>query len=208
MILSDLDTAANAYSPLANNYLDTYLEFISDIGSPYTIRPQLALQDEKNVNTSYGSLPIDLRLTTENRSVGYCNTPLYSDAGGDCYADNPYYSAMRWKNSSVSISTGTWHHIEVYLKMNPISGGKGQSNGIMQEWIDGTQVINNTNMVYRTGQHPTMKWAQFVLGPYIGDGSPIAQTMWIDELTLATSPPNANTSITSPGGLTIKSVTP
>ncbi|MDD2272139.1 MAG: hypothetical protein PHP95_11015 [Desulfuromonadaceae bacterium] len=203
-ILSDLDDSANAYSPLANNYLQTYVEFLSDIGSPYTIRPQLAIQDEKRVNTSNGAPPNNLTAVTENRSVAYCNTPVSAGATGTCYADNPYYSANTWKASTASVSANAWHHVEVYLKMNSIIGGKGQSNGIMQEWIDGVQVINQSNVLYRTNQDATKKWAQFVLAPYIGDGSPITQSMWIDELTVGTLPPSNTTTLSAPTGLTVK----
>lgn len=203
-ILSDLDNTANIYSPLANNYLDTYVEFLSDVGSPYTIRPQLAIQDEKRVNTSNGALPNNLAAVTENRSVAYCNNPVPSGAIGTCYADNPYYSANNWVASNASVSTNAWHHVEVYFKMNSISGGKGQSDGIMQEWIDGVQVINHSDVLYRTNQDATKKWAQFVLAPYMGDGSPIAQSMWIDELTVGTSPPTSKTTISAPTGLTVK----
>lgn len=203
-ILSNLDDAANAYSPLANNYLNTYVEFLSDIGSPYAIRPQLAIQDEMRVNTSNGTPPNNLTAVSENRSVAYCNTPVSSGAAGTCYADNPYYSANTWKASTASVSTNSWHRVEVYFKMNSISGGIGQHDGIMQEWIDGVQVINHSDVLYRTNQDATKKWAQFVLAPYIGTGSPIAQTMWIDELTIGTG----RTSIVAPSGLTIKSVTP
>lgn len=206
-ILSDLDNTSSIYSPLANNYLQTYVEFLSDIGSPYTIRPQIAIQDEKRVNTSYGTPPNNLTAVTENRSVAYCNTPVSAGAAGTCYADNPYYSANTWKASTASISTNAWHHVEVYLKMNTISGGKGQSNGIMQEWIDGVQVINRSDVLYRTAQDATKKWAQFVLAPYIGDGSPIAQSMWIDELTAATAPPGS-AAIIAPTGLKIKTIVP
>jgi hypothetical protein len=186
LIPSDLDSD---YTPLANNYLNTYVEFVADTGSPYTIRPLLALQDEMRVNTSNGTLPRNLTAITENRSVAYCNTPVPAGATGTCYADNPYYSANTWKASTSSVSTNSWHHVEVYFKMNTISGGKGQSNGIMQEWIDGSQVINHSDVLYRTNQDATKKWAQFVLAPWIGDGSPIAQTMWLDELTVTTAPP-------------------
>ena len=207
-ILSDLDDAANAYSPLANNYLDTYVEFLSDVGSPYTIRPSIALQDEKRTNTSNGTPPNNLTAVTENRSVAYCNTPIPSGAfGGSCYADTTYYSANTWKATTASISTNAWHHVEVYLKMNSISGSKGQSDGIMQEWIDGAQVINKNNVLYRTNQDATKKWAQFVLAPYIGDGSPIAQSMWIDELSLSTAMPGGS-SVTAPKNLILKSVSP
>jgi len=66
MVPSNLD---NDYCPLANNYLNTYIEFISDIGSPYDIRPSTAIQDSLRVNTNYGNPPINLTTVTENRSV-------------------------------------------------------------------------------------------------------------------------------------------
>lgn len=203
-ILSDLDNTASAYSPLANNYLDTYVEFLADIGSPYTIRPIIAIQDQKRVNTSNGTPPNNLTAITENRSVAYCNTPVSAGATGTCYADIPYYSASTWKASTASLTTNAWHHVEVYLKMNSISGGKGLSNGIMQEWIDGVQVVNRSDVLYRTNQDATKKWAQFVMAPYIGDGSPIAQSMWIDELTVGTSLPLDKATISAPTGLKVK----
>lgn len=208
-ILSDLDSAENSYSPLANNYLDTYLEFIADTTSPYAIRPVIAIQDEKRVNTSFGTPPNDLRATTENRSVAHCNTPVTAGVTGICYADNPYYSANLWKASTASVSPGVWHKVEVYLQMNTISGGKGISDGIMQEWINGSLVINRSDVLYRTAQDATKKWAQFVLAPYMSPsgGSPVAQTMWIDELKVMTAPPSSS-SLTPPAGLTIKSITP
>jgi chitodextrinase len=202
-ILSNLDSA---YSALANNYLDTYIEFVSDVGSPYTIRPQIALQDSLRVNSSLGTPPNNLSSTTENRSVTYCNTPLYSGTTGDCYNSGYWYSANEWKASTASISTNAWHHVEVYIKMNSISGSKGQPDGIMQEWVDGIKVIDHSNILYRTNQDATKKWAQFVLAPYMGDGAPITETMWIDELTVSTASPNSS-SITAPN-VSIKSVNP
>jgi len=200
LIPSNLDSE---YTPLANNYLNTYIEFVSDVGSPYTIRPAIAIQDEKRVNTSNGTPPNNLTAITENRSVAYCNTPVSSGASGICYADNPYYSANTWKASSASVSTNVWHHVEVYFKMNTISGGKGLSNGIMQKWVDGALVINKSDVLYRTNQDATKKWAQFVLAPYIGDGSPIAQSMWIDELTVGTALPSSGT-LQAPTGFSVK----
>jgi len=32
-----------------------------------------------------------------------------------------------------------------------------------------------------------MRFNQFIIAPYIGDGSPVDQTMWVDNLTVATS---------------------
>ena len=40
-----------------------------------------------------------------------------------------------------------------------------------------------------TGAHPTLKFKQIILAPYIGDGSPVAQTVWYDDLIVATAHP-------------------
>jgi hypothetical protein len=184
-LLSDLDST---YAGTAVNYLDIYSEFISDVGSPYAIRPQIASQDTLNTNASLGTPPNDLTATTENRSVNYCNGVKSGQDGGtghDCYSSGPYYySATEWKDTAHSLSTNAWHHVEMYLKMNTISGSVGQTDGIMRKWIDDTLVIEKTNIIYRTNQHPTMKWGQLVLAPYMGDGSPITQTMYIDEFEI------------------------
>ena len=203
-VLSDAD---NAYSGLAVNYLDVYSEFISDIGSPYTIRPSMSVQDTLNTNASSGTPPNNITTITENRSVNYCNGYKAGQDTGtsrECYSVSPYwYSATTWTASSASVSTNAWHHVEVYLKMNSISGGVGQPDGIMQKSIDGVQVINKNNIIYRTNQHSTMKWAQFVIAPFIGDGSPIAQTFWLDDFTLTTAVPNNASVLSKPTGFKI-----
>src|SRR5256712_13153409 len=38
----------------------------------------------------------------------------------------------------------------------------------------------------RTGAHPNMKFKQLIVAPYIGDGSPVDQTMWVDNLPVGT----------------------
>lgn len=205
-LLSDLD---GDYAGMANAYLDTYIEFISDIGSPYAIRPQLAIQDSMRVNYSLGTPPNNLSATTEKRSVGYCNTPLSAGATGDCFTggSNLWWSAATWKNATASIPANAWHKVEVYFKMNTISGNIGQRDGIMQEWIDGVQVINHSDVLYRTNQDATKKFKQFVLAPYIGDGSPIAQTFYIDNLNVWNDIPPSS-SIKSPTGLKVIKITP
>ena len=183
-LLSDVD---GSYQSLNASYLNTYIEFISDIGSPYEIRPQLQFQDVYRVNTGLGSVPNDLSGTTENRSTFYCNqTPPGSPDLVECYSlgGGYYYSAAAWDAATIDVSKNEWHHIEVYYRMNTISGSVGQSDGIMREWIDSVLVVEKTNMLYRTNQHPDMKWAQFVFAPYIGDGAPISETMWVDELSV------------------------
>lgn len=184
-ILSDLD---NPWGGLARNYLNTYVEFVSDIGSPYELRPQIQLQDSLRVNTNLGATPNDLTEVTEDRSAMYCNgCKSGAECGtGDCFG-SPRYSANYWKDTSIEIPKGQWVHYEAYFKMNTISGGVGQADGLMKLWIDGKLSLNYSNIVYRTNQDATKKWATIVLAPYIGDGSPIAQSFWVDDLKLATS---------------------
>jgi hypothetical protein len=181
------------YCPLADNYLNTYIEAISDVGSPYTIRPAIALQDNKRVNTSCsGGPPCNMTTTTENRSVASCNgCKSGANCGsGVCYNDGSWYSANLWGAATSSIPKNQWVHVETYFRMNTISNNIGQADGVMKMWIDGVNIVSYSNIVYRTNQDATKKWSQFVLAPYIGDGSPVAQTMWIDELTVGIGEPN------------------
>jgi hypothetical protein len=41
-------------------------------------------------------------------------------------------------------------------------------------------------VLLRTGARASMQFNQFVIAPYIGDGSPVTQSMWIDNLSVAT----------------------
>ena len=82
-----------------------------------------------------------------------------------------------------------WHFVEAYFQLNSIVNGKGVPDGIVRYTVDGQTVIEHTNVLYRTGAHPTMQFNQFLIGPYIGAGSPVDQTMWVDDLTVATSKP-------------------
>jgi len=40
-------------------------------------------------------------------------------------------------------------------------------------------------VLMRTAQHADMKFNQFIIAPWIGDGSPIDQTFWLDDLVVA-----------------------
>lgn len=199
---SDLDTA---YSSLANNYLNTYLEAVSDVGSPYVIRPATAIQDSLRVNSGLGTPPVDLTSTTETRSVTYCNgCKSGADCGtGVCYQDGSWYSSNIYREAGDVLPKNEWVKYEAYFKMNTITGEVGNADGIMRLWVNGVLVMDFTHVVYRTNQDATKKWAQVVLSPYIGDGSPITQTMWIDELIIGNNLPTGGISlgiIIGPGG--------
>lgn len=109
---------------------------------------------------------------------------------------------------SITFALNTWYHIETYFKMNTVTNGVPVADGIMQMWVDGVNVYTATNRIYRNGQNPTLKWRTFVIAPWIGDGSPQTQTMWIDDLSVATGAPNDPTPVaapTAPTGLRVLS---
>ncbi len=83
----------------------------------------------------------------------------------------------------------SWHHVESYWQLNTISGGKGQPNGVVQYWFDGALIIDRHDIYFRTAVNASMQFRTFVMAPYIGDGSPRDQYMWIDDLTVRTTRP-------------------
>jgi hypothetical protein len=67
--------------------------------------------------------------------------------------------------------------------------GVAVPDGVAQYWFNGTLIIDRHDVVFRAGARTSFNFAQFVIGPYIGIGSPVDQTMWVDNLTLTTGDP-------------------
>lgn len=202
MILSNYD---NDWQSPYYAYLNTYIEHLVDRVSPYIVRPGIRMQDNLRINTSNGPLPNDLTRLSSIRDVGGCNGTI-GDKGtsADCYYDGADWLNMRyWTASSASILKGKWVKTAVWLKMNTINEGESYADGIMKMWIDGMLVLDNNNIEFRTAQDGSKKFAQFVMAPYIGDGSPIMQTMWIDELTISDEIPGVEQSPSPPKNLRI-----
>src|SRR5205807_2078354 len=150
------------------------------------IYPVLNSQDGQNIDQQ--RIGIDLTAITENRASCGCNgntdgyaTDCYDMGGGT--RDN----GKLWKTTTPARAVNQWQHVEVYFKLNSIQNGKGVSDGIVRYWVDGRLVIDHSDVLLRTGAHPTMKFNQLLIGPYIGDGSPVDQSLWVDNLTVATS---------------------
>jgi hypothetical protein len=59
-------------------------------------------------------------------------------------------------------------------------------DGIVRYWFDGQLALEHTNVLRRTGAHATMRFNQLLIAPYIGSGSPVDQTMWMNQRTVAT----------------------
>lgn len=175
----------------AATHLTTYVEDNYQNGG----FPRLAMTDVSNIDqTKIGQ---NLVGVTEQRAAAGCNGN--GDAyPTDCYAvgGGSYYNEKVWTAAQPAFLPNPgpgykndWHFVEAYFQLNTIKNGIGQADGVAQYWVDGTLVINSQNVLFRTGAHPTMQFDQFLIGPYIGDGSPVGQTMWIDDLTVATKKP-------------------
>ncbi len=183
--LTNLDSE---WSGLSNTHMTTYIE---EIGGNSVV----AIQDSLNVNLA--NVGKDLTATSENRAVAGCNGDSDGYGNGDCYASGSgYANGKQWKSSSTLFSStagayykNDWHLVETYIKLNSITNNKGARDGVLQQWYDGQQVMNYTDVVFRTAQNPNMKFNQFLIGPYIGVGSPVDQTLWVDNLVLATGTP-------------------
>jgi len=158
-------------------------------------RPLLAIQDALNIDAA--RINQDLALVTEQRAVAGCNGTSDRYPAGDCYrAGDGYRNGKAWKAERGCFTDtpgryykNEWHFVEAFFKLNGIAGGKGIADGIARYWFDGELMIDAPGVMLRTAEHPGMGFNQFLIAPYIGDGSPVEQTMWVDEITVADSRP-------------------
>ncbi len=196
----------------SNNWLTLYIEHSYQNGGI----PRLAVQDNKAINTSLGALPLNLVGITENRSTGGCNGVVEQNMPNECYNAPPWYNDKKVDAAQPSFLAtpgpgykGDWNHVEVYFQMNSVTGGVGVADGVMQYWFNGALVIDRHDVLYRTGARPAIQFHQFMIAPYIGNGSPVDQSMWVDDLTVATGPLGGGTpppppppAVTDPGTVT------
>ncbi len=183
MLLSTKDTD---YDELSFNYLATYIEQNAGI-------PRIIIQDGQNINQS--QINVNLLNVSENRAVAGCNGSSDSYPAGECYvgSGSTYYNGKTWNAGSVYFQPtpgpyymNNWHFVEVYMSLNSIQNGKGVADGLIEYWYDGTLIMQEKNVMFRTGEYPNMQWTQFDIAPYIGVGSPVDQYFWIDNLKVAT----------------------
>ena len=182
---------------LSNTYLTAYIE--QNEGTPL-----LAVQDGQNIDqTRIGQNLVNI---TENRSIAGCNGDSDGHGEGDCYLyGSTYRNGKTWKAGMVYFQDNQgqyykndWHHIEAYFKLNSIVNGKGIADGLIRYWYDGQIIIDHSDVMLRTGQNASMKFNQFIIAPWIGDGSPVDQTFWVDNLTVATSRPSGSVPTSPP----------
>jgi Bacterial Ig-like domain (group 2)/Fibronectin type III domain len=185
-----LSTLDGDWDGPSQNYLDVYVEQNYLNGG----RPRIAIQDNKSVNYNFGALPNNLISVTEDRSVGGCNGVVETNIVSECFNFGTYWYNDKQLTGPVMFQPSPgpgykndWNFIEAYFQLNTIVNGIGQANGVVQYWFNGALIIDRHDILFRTGARPTLQFNQFLIAPYIGDGSPVDQSMWIDNLRLATS---------------------
>lgn len=188
-----LTTESGTYTGPSYTALTTYIEHNYQNGGI----PRISTSDGLNIDLARRG--VDLTSVTESRATAGCNgnsdgtaTDCYS-IGGGLYNNGKFWlpagSAPAFLPNPGPGYKADWHHVEVVLRMNSIVNGIGQLDGIAQYWFDGALLIDRRNVLFRTGARATMRWNQVLLGPYIGPGSPVAQTTWIDDLLIADRKP-------------------
>lgn len=185
-VLSTLD---GDWDGPSENWLDVYIEHNYLNGG----RPRIEIQDNKAVNTSNGPLPNNLIGVTENRSAGGCNGVVETNIFSECFNAGSYWYNDKQLTGPVEFQPNPgpgykndWNFVEAYFQLNTVVNGIGQANGVIQYWFNGSLIIDRHDILFRTGARPTLQFSQLLIAPYIGDGSPVDQSMWIDNLRLAT----------------------
>jgi hypothetical protein len=185
-----------------DTHLTTYAEVVNG-------RPVMSVQDNQNVDEACiwmypgGFIgcngDFDTYVFSEERSVATCNglqgeVDLYS-----CWGQSgTWTSAREWHSDIVTFGDGpppfdkqSWHVVEIYYELNSIQNGVAVPDGKLRWLQDGVTILSSDEILYRTGEHPTMGFDQVALLPYIGNsGSPIDQRFWMDEMTFATASPD------------------
>ncbi|TAJ98443.1 MAG: hypothetical protein EPO39_18255 [Candidatus Manganitrophaceae bacterium] len=215
-----ITTRESNFEGLSYNYLDFYIQ--QTVGTDGGGVPAIQIQDGKMIDIT--KIGTNLIGVTENRAVAGCNGVGNTGGvsvngvfgGSNCFrmdTPNPgdYWNQYLWlangsyfKAQQGPYYKNDWHFIEVFAQLNTISNGIGQNDGIVKYWYDGNLLINVNNAIMRTGASPTMQFNQFVIGPYLGNGSTVNQSMWIDELTVASDRPNTNPPPAPPQNLQVK----
>lgn len=124
-----------------------------------------------------------------DRFVGGGNDPLYYQIA---HQDTPdadalrsrFYTNMNGYSSSnqFEIVRGQWYHIEVQQQMNT----PGTADGILRVWIDGTLVMEYTDVTIYDGTATNPGWSMVDWEPVFGGGGgvsvPADQYMWVDHI--------------------------
>jgi hypothetical protein len=100
------------------------------------------------------------------------------------------YNGKLYDSRDVLLGDDRWHCIEAMFQLNTLDlkADKPNADGVVRGWFDSELVIDRSDVILRSTDFPKMKFNQFLLTPYFGPGLlPHEQTLWIDELVVATT---------------------
>ncbi|MEK6772897.1 MAG: hypothetical protein AABY64_03060 [Bdellovibrionota bacterium] len=66
-----------------------------------------------------------------------------------------YFSTTDQPLSSISLQSNKWYCIETQEKVNSLENGVAQDDGIGRAWVDGVQVLNRTDIIWRRSPKST-----------------------------------------------------
>jgi hypothetical protein len=113
-------------------------------------------------NLSTGALGVYLELSGQDlRAIVRCGT-------GTEY----------WYDTGYTLPKGEWVKLGAHLKINTV----GQSDGELTLYANDVKVHEETEVAYRTVS--SIHFNTLAIAPWIGDGSPQSQTMYMDELKI------------------------
>jgi len=123
-----------------------------------------------------------------SRAVNGCNG-VASDIDSvwcDDEGSNSYLNSAFRSSTTSPFSDGTWHFVEAFFAMNSVAGTQADADGVVRFWIDGALAVADDRATFRNGAEPTLEWNQLAVLPYIPlGGAPAAESVWLDELTVA-----------------------
>jgi hypothetical protein len=185
-----MSTMDGDYDGPSENYMTIYIEHNYQNGG----KPVISMQDNKSVNYSYGALPHNLVGVTEDRSTAGCNGMAETNMYSECFDFGSYWYNLKQLSGPVMFKPtagpgykSDWNFVEAYVQLNTVVNGIGQKDGVMQYWFNGQLVIDRHDILFRTGAHATLQLNKFLIAPYIGDGSPVDQSMFVDNLKVGTA---------------------
>jgi hypothetical protein len=160
--------------------------------------PSISISDALEVNSNCVKEPngtvigcggnFDTYPFGEVRAVSGCNGVASDLTSWECVPDatspSGYDNAAVLTATTTAFTDGGWHFVEGFFAMSTIAGGAGQPDGVLRYWVDGEVVFASDQILFRTGAQPQLAWNQLALVPYLNANEP-AQTLWIDELTIA-----------------------
>jgi hypothetical protein len=190
-----MGTRDGEWDGASETWLTLYVEQNYEDGG----RPRLAIQDSKAINQLLGALPLALVGLTEDRSVGGCNAPPEAGLVAECYNGPPWFNNKQLRGPVAFRPTpgpgykGDWNTVEAFFRLNSVRDGAAVPDGVMQYWFNGQLLLDRHDITFRTAPRADERLRQLLIAPYIGDGSPVAQTMWMDDLLVASQrmPPGA-----------------